>query len=75
MSFITTLSKLLLIVGGINWGFIGLFHLDVLAAFLGEMTATACTAYMLVGAAGVWLLLVMLCDAFLGPYEPRRIAP
>lgn len=74
MSFITTLSKLLLIVGGINWGFIGLFHLDVLAAFLGEMTAAACTAYMMVGAAGMWLLLVMLCDALLGPYQPKDIA-
>lgn len=74
MSFITTLSKLLLIVGGINWGFIGLVHFDVLAAFLGEMTTAACMAYMLVGAAGIWLLLVMLYDALLGPYERHNIA-
>ena len=73
MPIITTISKLLLIIGGINWGFIGLFHLDVVAAFLGEMTVASCTAYIAVGLAGVWLLLVMLCDAALGPYASRNI--
>lgn len=73
MPFITNLSKLLLIVGGINWGFIGLIDFDLVAAFLGEQTAASCAAYILVGSAAVWLLLVMLYDALLRPYEPSDI--
>lgn len=70
MSFITTLSKLLLIVGGINWGLIGYIHYDLIAAFLGDMTPAACTAYIIMGSAAFWLLFAMLYEALPGPYEP-----
>ena len=69
MSYITTLSKLLLIIGGLNWGLIGFVHFDLIATFLGEMTAASRVFYASMGSAGVWLLSTMLCDAMLGPYE------
>ncbi len=74
MSFITHLSKLLLIVGGVNWGLVGLLHFDPIAVFLGEKSFSCCTAYILFGLAAGWLLLAMLYEAVLGPYESGKIA-
>ncbi len=73
MALTTNLAKLLLIVGGANWGFIGLTGVDMIAAFLGEMTAASRTAYVLAGMGAIWLLILMLSDALLGPYGPGDI--
>lgn len=39
----------LLIVGGLNWGLVGLFGFDLVAALLGEMSAASRLVYVLVG--------------------------
>lgn len=50
-----TLSLILLIIGALNWGLIGIFQLDVVAAIFGGMsTVVARIIYTLVGLAGIW---------------------
>ena len=40
---------MLLIVGGLNWGLVGLFEFDLVAAIFGDMTALSRIVYVLVG--------------------------
>ncbi|MHC4639792.1 MAG: DUF378 domain-containing protein, partial [Planctomycetota bacterium] len=39
----------LLIVGGLNWGLVGLAKFDLVAAIFGELSALARIIYILVG--------------------------
>jgi uncharacterized membrane protein YuzA (DUF378 family) len=50
-------TLVLLIVGGINWGLVGLFNWDLVAALFGEASAIARAVYVLVGASALWQLL------------------
>jgi uncharacterized membrane protein YuzA (DUF378 family) len=47
----------LLIVGGLNWGLVGLFGFDLVAALFGEMSALSRIVYTLVGASALWQLI------------------
>ncbi len=47
-------AMVLLIVGGLNWGLVGLFDIDVVARILGVMTTASRTVYILVGLAAVY---------------------
>ena len=50
-----TLSLILLIIGALNWGLIGIFQFDVVAAIFGGMsTVVARIIYTRVGLAGIW---------------------
>lgn len=51
---------ILLVVGGLNWGLVGLFNLDVVAWLLGGYTLVARVVYVLVGLAAVYKLLIRL---------------
>ncbi len=44
----------LLIAGGINWGLVGLFQFDLVAALFGDMSALARIVYVLVGLAALY---------------------
>lgn len=50
----------LVIIGGINWGLVGFFNFDLVAALLGDMSALARIVYALVGLAAlaflIWLV-------------------
>lgn len=71
MSFTTTVAKLLLIIGGINWTLLGLAHVDLVAFVAGEMTFPCRAIYTLFGMAAVWLLAMMLSNTLLGPEAMR----
>ena len=49
-----------MIVGGLNWGLIGLFGFDLVAALFGEMSALSRLVYVLVGASALWQLIPLL---------------
>ena len=50
-----TLALILVIVGALNWGMIGLFQFDLIAAIFGGMGSTISrTLYTVVGLAGLW---------------------
>jgi uncharacterized membrane protein YuzA (DUF378 family) len=45
--------ELLLIIGGLNWGLLGLFSFDLVSYFFGFGTAIARFVYVLIGVAAV----------------------
>jgi uncharacterized membrane protein YuzA (DUF378 family) len=64
MKTLKPIAAVLLIIGGLNWGLVGLGWLvgsgsnwNVVHAILGSSTQLEAIVYVLVGAAGVWALL------------------
>lgn len=57
MRIVNTATLVLLIVGGLNWGLVGLLGLDLVAALFGEMSALSRIVYTLVGASALWQLI------------------
>ncbi len=49
MKYLKMLVYLLVIVGAANWGMIGVFKLDLVAAVFGDMTIPTRLVYSLVG--------------------------
>jgi len=56
MKIINTVTLVLLIVGGVNWGLVGLFGFDLVAAIFGDMSMLSRIVYTLVGASALWQL-------------------
>ncbi len=48
----------LVIIGGLNWGLVGFFGFDLVAAIFGEMSLLSKIVYDLVGIAAVYLLII-----------------
>ena len=44
----------LLAIGGLNWGLVGIFNFDLVAAIFGEMSVLSRLVYSLVGLAAVY---------------------
>ncbi len=66
MRILTLISGLLLVVGGLNWGLVGLFEFDLVAEIFGEEYGTTETGprivYVLVGIAAVIHLPALLAS-------------
>jgi uncharacterized membrane protein YuzA (DUF378 family) len=56
MRIVNYVTLTLLIVGGVNWGLIGLFGFDLVATLFGEMSTLSRLVYTLVGASALWQL-------------------
>ncbi len=56
MKFLDKLALLLVIIGAINWGLIGFFQFDLVAALFGDMSAISRIIYSLVGIAGLYAI-------------------
>lgn len=57
MKTLNIVTLLLVIVGGVNWGLVGLFQFDLVAAiFGGAGEPLARLVYILVGASALWQL-------------------
>ncbi|MEO8627064.1 MAG: DUF378 domain-containing protein [Betaproteobacteria bacterium] len=51
------IALILVIVGAVNWGLVGLFQFDLVAAIFGGQGAVLSRViYVLVGLAGLWLI-------------------
>lgn len=48
------IALVLMIVGAINWGFVGAFGIDLVAFLFGPMTFASRVVYALVGVAGLY---------------------
>lgn len=60
MKAVNLITLLLLIVGGLNWGLVGAFQFDLVAAlFGGQDNAIARVVYVLVGLSAVWQLIAV----------------
>ena len=56
---ITWIAFWVMVIGGVNWGLIGLFRFDLVAAIFGDMTAASRVIYTLVGIATVYCAVVL----------------
>jgi uncharacterized protein len=50
---------ILLFIGGLNWGLVGLFGFDLVAAIFGEMSTLARVVYTVVGICAVVMLIII----------------
>lgn len=55
---ISWVALVLLVIGGLNWGLVGLIKLDLVKAIFGEMTVLSRIVYLLVGISGIYILLM-----------------
>jgi hypothetical protein len=54
MKALDTLVAILLVVGGLNWGLVGLFSFDLVATIFGDMSFISRIVYVLVGLSAVY---------------------
>ena len=54
MKRIDVIAALLVVVGALNWGLVGLFQFDLVAALFGDASALSRMVYTLVGFAGLF---------------------
>ena len=60
MQVLNKLTLLLLIVGGLNWGLVGLLDFDLVATLFGEMSVLSRIVYGLVGLSALWQIVPLL---------------
>lgn len=53
MKKVDLLTKILIIIGGLNWGLVGLLNFDLVATLFGDMTELSRTVYSLVGISAI----------------------
>ncbi|MFA5049876.1 MAG: DUF378 domain-containing protein [Candidatus Micrarchaeia archaeon] len=53
---LSLLALVLVIVGGLNWGLVGLFNLDLVATIFGAGSLLANAVYVLVGLAALYTI-------------------
>ena len=58
MKTLKTIAWILVIIGGLNWGLVGLMEYDLVAAIFGSMSAITKIVYDLVGLSALYLLLM-----------------
>ncbi|UQA62902.1 DUF378 domain-containing protein [Polyangium aurulentum] len=56
LSWLAWLAIVLVVVGALNWGLVGLFNFDLVAAIFGRLSAVSRIVYVLVALAGLYLL-------------------
>ncbi|MGI5984770.1 MAG: DUF378 domain-containing protein [Clostridiales bacterium] len=60
---IDRIALILAIIGGLNWGLVGLFRFDFIAFLFGGQTATVSRViYTLVGLAALWCISLLFRD-------------
>ena len=60
MRIVNTITLILLIVGGLNWGLVGLLDFDLVAAIFGEMSPLSRLVYILVGVSAIWQIIPLV---------------
>ena len=54
--FLDKIALTLAIIGGLNWGSIGLFNFDLVAFIFGDMSWLSRIVYAIVGVCGLYLI-------------------
>lgn len=67
MRSLDIISLVLVIIGALNWGLIGFFRFDLIAAMFGTLSTFTRIIYALVGIAGLYSI------SFLGRDRERRV--
>ena len=58
LNTIDIIAIVLVVIGGLNWGLVGLVNLDVIAAVLGTGSLLSIIVYVLVGLSAIYLAFV-----------------
>ncbi|HLD07853.1 MAG TPA: DUF378 domain-containing protein [Candidatus Peribacterales bacterium] len=53
-------AKIIVIIGALNWGLVGAFQFDLVAELLGSVPMAARAVYVIVGLAGLAMLLSLV---------------
>ena len=56
LSVVDWVALTLLVIGGVNWGLVGLFNFDLVAALFGAMSPLSRIIYVLVGLSALYTL-------------------
>ena len=56
MKVLDVITAILVIVGGLNWGLVGVWNFDLVAAILGEMSVLSRFVYLLVAVSAIYQL-------------------
>ena len=81
MCVVHKVAVILLLVGGLNWGLVGLFSLDLVDLVLGGVPVLARLVYVLIGVSAVLMLLKKKCKKCMGdggsdaPEAPKAEEP
>jgi len=54
------LAVVLVVVGGLNWGLVGILNFDLVATIFGDMSVLSRIVYALVGLAAVYLATISM---------------
>lgn len=60
MKALNILTLVLVIIGGLNWGLVGLFGFDLVAAIFGPGSILSRVVYVLVGLSAAWQVMPLL---------------
>jgi len=58
LTAIDWIAVILLAVGGLNWGLVGIFNFDLVAAIFGDMSALSRIVYAVVGICAIYVLAI-----------------
>lgn len=53
------IAMVLVIIGGLNWGLVGLFNVDLVARIFGDMSLISRVIYVLVALAAVYVAVII----------------
>ena len=53
------LALALIVIGGINWGFVGLLNINLVGSLFGTMSMVTQTVYALVGVAALYVVFIL----------------
>ena len=62
MKWLHMVAFALLVVGGLNWGLVGLFNLDLVETLLGAGSTLTMVVYVLVGLSAVYIAATHMSD-------------
>jgi uncharacterized membrane protein YuzA (DUF378 family) len=71
MKALNLITLILVIVGGLNWGLVGAFNVDLVAALFGDASILSRLVYVVVSLSAFWQL-IPLATAF-GSDEPAAL--
>ena len=58
LSTLDWIAIILVIVGGLNWGLVGILNFDLVAAILGDMSVLSRIVYTVVGLCSVYVAVI-----------------
>ena len=73
MRALNIITLLLVIIGGINWGLVGAFEFDLVAAIFGAGSALSRIVYVLVGLSALWQLVPFFRSLRSGEVHAERL--